>query len=978
MKIFRKVSLFVSCFLFAVCSLLMGLQMTGQFDHSEAITNTDTSSYKKVGEIWTGNGFSVSNMNSLLQLISGSSSVNTKNMGTIDNMAASSTSDGQPGTSAATIRAKTYNKTSSQDVIVTLGGLDWQVVYLSKDTSENIILTLWLSNSTQSAFSGRSATEGEYYGFLNGGLYSDWSANWSGALFNVDCPSSMYGTSYINAVTLNNGGFYSTSSTTLTSASQNSNSVFSKFTMSGVSGSLTQYFTKPNAVKWQREQDTLSKLGTNSLYNHPNENAADLSSYKWGSMYGGTGSMLTGENGKYYYAWADNYLWLPSITETGFNASYDGIWQLSINQRLNYDGSATNLFGNVGANNSDGKVYTYSWLRSSDYNNANYSYYLGVNGISSSNNIISRTLNVRPALHLNLTEAARNVVSEYTFVMNYNGGTYNGSSSSSQSGVKEGGNFNFNVPTRAGYTLTGWKCSYNNKIYYTSPSGALSLNPVENFGNSGATVTFTAQWSAKSYTVIASANGGTISSTSGWSGTGAIAYKDCLFGSTYSTLPTVTRTGYNLTGWFTAEAGGTKISTMVNTSNGSSSSTTTMNKTSNHILYAQWTIKTYSVNFVANGGSGTMATMAVAHGVSTALSKCTLTRSGYVFMGWSVMSNGAVNYQDCSTISCTSNMTLYAIWKEGSASDTQQPVIKDNKYQISSAANLAWLAMQTDSTILSKEYVQTASIDLSGKQWIPIGSSAYPFTGTFDGQGYSISNMVVYGHGEYKGLFGYTSNAILKNIRLSSGRVAGKSNVGGIAGYALLGSISDCVNFCTISGYDKVGGIAGYSSSTVKNCFNYGDVSGNNVGGILGQMSSSSVSGCVVKAVLEGKISAGGIVGVAGGTISSSYYEGTLISDAAICGAIAAGASPSVDVTNCYARATYTSALSTSNYGFSVGTISNCVFETHGVKRYIGADFSNWVVTLQNQPLPKALAWMGVVAENLYVDKLNLLGFATV
>ncbi len=458
----------------------------------------------------------------------------------------------------------------------------------------------------------------------------------------------------------------------------------------------------------------------------------------------------------------------------------------------------------------------------------------------------------------------------------------------------------------------------------------------------------------------------------GWSGTGAIAYKNYNYGNTYSTLPTVTRTGYNLTGWFTAESGGTKISTTVNNSNGSSSSTTTMNKTSNQILYAQWTIKTYSVNFVANGGSGAMATMAVSHGVSTALSKCTLTRSGYVFMGWSVMSNGAINYQDCSTISCTSNMTLYAIWKEESTADIQQPVIKDNKYQISSAANLAWLAMQTDSTILSKEYVQTASIDLSGKQWIPIGSSAYPFTGTFDGQGYSISNMVVYGHGEYKGLFGYTSNAILKNIRLSSGRVAGKSNVGGIAGYALLGSISDCVNFCTISGYDKVGGIAGYSSSTVKNCFNYGDVSGNNVGGILGQMSSSSVSGCVVKAVLEGKISAGGIVGVAGGTISSSYFEGILISDAAICGAIAAGASPSVDVTNCYARATYTSSLSTSNYGFSIGTISNCVFETHGIKRYIGTDFSNWVVTLQNQPLPKALAWMGGCSRKPYYREVEI------
>ncbi len=56
------------------------------------------------------------------------------------------------------IRGYTTGKTSSQSVVVRLGGLDWIVTYLSKDMSSNVIATLWLLNNVQDVFKNRSQT----------------------------------------------------------------------------------------------------------------------------------------------------------------------------------------------------------------------------------------------------------------------------------------------------------------------------------------------------------------------------------------------------------------------------------------------------------------------------------------------------------------------------------------------------------------------------------------------------------------------------------------------------------------------------------------------------------------------------------------------------------------------------------------------------------------------------------------------------
>jgi uncharacterized repeat protein (TIGR02543 family) len=85
------------------------------------------------------------------------------------------------------------------------------------------------------------------------------------------------------------------------------------------------------------------------------------------------------------------------------------------------------------------------------------------------------------------------------------------------------------------------------------------------------------------------------------------------------------------------------------------------NTAGNVTLYAVWTAVNYTVTFNANGGTGTMAnqTFTVA---GAALTKNTLTRTGYTFAGWSSTAAGSVAFADSATYNTAGNVTLYAVW----------------------------------------------------------------------------------------------------------------------------------------------------------------------------------------------------------------------------------------------------------------------------------------------------------------------------
>lgn len=91
-------------------------------------------------------------------------------------------------------------------------------------------------------------------------------------------------------------------------------------------------------------------------------------------------------------------------------------------------------------------------------------------------------------------------------------------------------------------------------------------------------------------------------------------------------------------------------------------------------------------------------------------------------------------------------------------------------------------------------YLQTADIDLKGKSFTPIGTLEAPFTGVYNGNGYTISGMDVGGEGkEYQGLFGVNCGTVKNVVLASDCAVAGSGNVGGIAGRNC-GVIEDCIS----------------------------------------------------------------------------------------------------------------------------------------------------------------------------------------
>ena len=74
-------------------------------------------------------------------------------------------------------------------------------------------------------------------------------------------------------------------------------------------------------------------------------------------------------------------------------------------------------------------------------------------------------------------------------------------------------------------------------------------------------------------------------------------------------------------------------------------------------------VRSISVSFDANGGSGIMATQMFVGDVAQALAKNTFTREGYVFLGWTTSAGGEVVYMDGQDLAVVSDMTLYAVWE---------------------------------------------------------------------------------------------------------------------------------------------------------------------------------------------------------------------------------------------------------------------------------------------------------------------------
>ncbi|MBP5721097.1 MAG: hypothetical protein J6W82_08555 [Bacteroidales bacterium] len=190
-----------------------------------------------------------------------------------------------------------------------------------------------------------------------------------------------------------------------------------------------------------------------------------------------------------------------------------------------------------------------------------------------------------------------------------------------------------------------------------------------------------------------------------------------------------------------------------------------------------------------------------------------------------------------------------------------------------------------------KVYRQTVSIDMSGKDYTPVGAyKARPFKGVYDAGGFTIANLSTSGLNKdnpASGIFGYAEKAVINGIMARGRSNTGAFNmVGGIVGSASECEITNCyLDSSDLSvKADYCGGIVGSAyKGSIENCIvTKSSVSGNEeVGGIAGKLNGTEVKQC---AFMQGMVNSASddVGGIAGWCVSSCTFDTCLVLDAEI------------------------------------------------------------------------------------------------
>ncbi len=139
--------------------------------------------------------------------------------------------------------------------------------------------------------------------------------------------------------------------------------------------------------------------------------------------------------------------------------------------------------------------------------------------------------------------------------------------------------------------------------------------------------------------------------------------------------------------------------------------------------------------------------------------------------------------------------------------------------------------------------------------FIPIGNSSSPFFGNYDGQNYTITHLNIHRNADNQGLFGFTVNATIANVSLSTVHINGGNYVGGILGKSATNTrISNCSVSGIITGDQYIGGIVGSSpNGHLENCTTEIDMHGTaSVGGCIAECLGGTVRNCSSTGIVEG------------------------------------------------------------------------------------------------------------------------------
>ena len=242
-----------------------------------------------------------------------------------------------------------------------------------------------------------------------------------------------------------------------------------------------------------------------------------------------------------------------------------------------------------------------------------------------------------------------------------------------------------------------------------------------------------------------------------------------------------------------------------------------------------------------------------------------------------------------------------------------------NTYTVYNANGLMNIAELVNGGKTDINITLDTNIDLTGKDWTPIGTSfRNSYTGTFDGGGHTIKGLTVTTNDQFVGLFGSlgkagtVKNVVMEGVQITnnhgsgyvggvvgnsdgtiencsvSGSVSGTAYVGGVVGVQWFGSITGCSSSATVKGMGDVGGVAGQTNAdaTLTACYATGNVTielGHRdrvyVGGLVGWNAGSSVLACYATGNVTstgsstGNVYIGGFLGGNYATVTACYWK---------------------------------------------------------------------------------------------------------
>ncbi|MCF7954162.1 MAG: PASTA domain-containing protein [Phycisphaerae bacterium] len=311
----------------------------------------------------------------------------------------------------------------------------------------------------------------------------------------------------------------------------------------------------------------------------------------------------------------------------------------------------------------------------------------------------------------------------------------------------------------------------------------------------------------------------------------------------------------------------------------------------------------------------------------------------------------------------------------------------DNPYQIATANELHLLSLRSEDW--DKCFVLTADIDMDPSvagnttytnsligtyHFDGYGNPAnqdndFPFTGTFDGGGHSIKNVVIDAPDErYIGLFGYNYGGVVKNLGVENITIEGYTNVSGLAAYSS-GDISKCFVTGSISGYECVGSVAGVNYGKISQSFCSGEVSGAfESGGFVGE-NRNRIEDCYSASSVR-------YAGFAGsnynGEINRCYSIGALSGPSNYFGYIGGFLGKSGDCISCFWDVETSGCNNPGGY-YDIPPIglSTAMMKTMRFFSYHGWDNGAWVIDEGND-YPR-LAWEGTAGVPIaeYIMDLN-------